>query len=122
MPENVWNWSGKTLSPGALLAVPAQKRLSFSDRMLRHSESGKYVGCLYRLFAIYPKFGPLDASFLHLEWFKNENLLKKKKKRKKGNIVQSTPCLIIYITVNIKAWFSAAQTMFCLQRDLRNKD
>ena len=83
MPENVWNWSGKTLSPGALLAVPAQKRLSFSDRMLRHSESGKYVGCLYRLFAIYPKFGPLDASFLHLEWFKNENLLKKKEKKKR---------------------------------------
>ena len=43
----------------------AQKRLSFSDRILRHSESGKYGGCLdCSLFN--PKFGPLDASFLTL--------------------------------------------------------
>ena len=82
MPENVWNWSGKTLSPGALLAVPAQKRLSFSDRMLRHSESGKYGGCLDCSLFI-QNLAPLDASFLHLEWFKNENLLKKKKEKKK---------------------------------------
>ena len=43
----------------------AQKRLSFSDRILRHSESGKYGGGLdCSLFN--PKFGPLDASFLAL--------------------------------------------------------
>lgn len=43
----------------------AQKRLSFSDRILRHSESGKYGGCLdCSLFN--PKFSPLDASFFAL--------------------------------------------------------
>ena len=43
----------------------AQKRLSFSDRILCHSESGKYGGCLdFSLFN--PKFGPFDASFFAL--------------------------------------------------------
>ena len=43
----------------------AQKRLSFSDRILRHSVSGKYGGCLdCSLFN--PKFSPLDASFFAL--------------------------------------------------------
>ena len=59
------NLCQSNLSDTLCYVFSCSKRLSFSDRILRHSESGKYGGCLdCSLFN--PKFGPLDASFFAL--------------------------------------------------------
>ena len=54
----------------------AQKRISFSDRSLRHSELGMLKAVQIVRYFI-PNLAPCKASFLCLEWFKNENLLTK---------------------------------------------
>ena len=59
------NLCQSNLSDTLCYVFSCSKRLSFSERILRHSESGKYGGCLdCSLFN--PKFGPLDASFFAL--------------------------------------------------------
>ena len=98
----------------------AQKRISYSDRSLRHFELGMVKAVQIVRYFI-PNLASCNASFLCLGWFKNENLLTKKivmfsplhVGSKDKNKMLTLIFFLFVLHVVCLFFFTASRTLFC---------